>query len=80
MGRTLRQLIEDEHFACLKLESRGRAVERFASEMSECNSDWYKFYEKEHDKAIRERDDALAELETVRKELKQYLVDIINNY
>lgn len=80
--KSLRQLIEDEHFAMIKLEGCESMVKYCANQLSSCDRDshFYKFYEEDHDSAIANRDDAMEELNSVRKELKEHLVDIMENY
>ena len=80
--KSLRQLIEDEHFAMIKLEGCESKVKYYANQLSSCdrNSYSYKFYEEDYDRAIANRYDAVEELNSVRKELKEHLVDIMENY
>lgn len=82
MRRTLQQLITDEHFAVIELEASGKMVEFHAAEVSkrDPSDPLFDFAREEHEKSMEKRDEAMEKLEAVRKELKQYLVDIINNY
>ena len=73
MARTLKELIEEEYWAVNKLDNCGFEVEL-------CASATYMGAKKDHEEAIKKRDRALIELNNIRKELKEYLVDIINSY
>ncbi len=73
MAKTLKELIEEEYWAVNKLDHCGFEVEL-------CASGTYMGTEKDHEEAIKKRDEALVNLNNIRKELKEYLVDIINNY
>ena len=80
--RSLRLLIEDEHFAMAELEGCESRVKYYEDQLSICDSDSYdyEFYEKKHDEAIADRYNAMEKLNSVRKELKKHLVDIMENY
>lgn len=83
MRKTLRMLIEEEHFAVSKLEDCGRDVEYYAEEINFFSdipdSPFADERKARYEDAIQKRDAALQELASVRSELKQYLLTNILN-
>ena len=103
MRKSLKQLINDEHFAIQELEAKGDLVVFYANQITEYQKEldnllaekdehtdkfiadethrlsvWIDDTRKEQWQAMDERDIAVSELATIRGQLKQYLLDIIN--
>lgn len=79
MHQTLKELMKKENSVAQKLDCLGATIEKFASwELDATSEDRRATYNKAKNDMIKERDKAIQEYIKVRKELKGYLIDLLD--